>query len=179
MKKFFFNQMLFVIASLMIVGCGKTKECEAYSPWPSSDAIAAWTEYSSVLLDDMGAYNSVATIVAYLGSSSYVHDSAVVKHDGDSVLISGYLKPWRNFGDVRIFLVSDQLYGDTTEIMRNAFISVTINSHGQDLDTLSKSYFPAKLLAYKFPEEYASDLCCSFSYVFLLDTENAMIKYEE
>ena len=168
------------IVGLLSAGCKKEMTCKGYDPWPSAQAVANWKEYSPHLLDDMNAYNSVASILNYFGTKpSFCHDSIIVQRDGDYVLVCGYLKSWPDYADLGAYLMTDAFLERPIDIERDVFTTIYINNHDESVDTLRKVYIKAKLQAQQLPDNEADKYCCDYSYMFFLDTEDSPIRYEE
>lgn len=181
MKRNYLTLMFLVMACTVMSGCKEKEDgCESYSPWPSANAMAAWREYSPNLLDSLGAYNNVFTTLNYFGHKpSWCHDSICSLRDKDSVLISGYLKLWRCYGDWCIYMITDSFREGPIDTKHDSYLSVNIITHYMPLDTLKRAYIPALFRAYEIPEEYDLDYCCSYDYKFYVDTEEQKIRYEE
>ena len=178
MRKFLLTVSL-VSISMLITGCEKSKGCEKYSPWPSAEAQSAWTNYSPELLDSLDAYNDVVTTLNYFGRKpSYVHDSIVAMHSGDSVLICGYLNLWKSLGDWDIYMVTESFHDNAIDTEQDEFITVYINNSHVSLDTLQKAYIPALFEGNRFPEDYNPGYCCAYTYTLFLNTEDCPIRYE-
>lgn len=164
---------------LLLVSCEKTKECESYNPWPTAEAASAWKDYSPDLLDDLESYNDVATALNYFGHKpSYVHDSVVSMHNGDSVLICGYLNLWKSLGDWDIYMVTESFHDNAIDTEQDEYITVYINNSHVSLDTLQKAYIPALFEGNRFPEDYNPGYCCAYTYTLFLNTEDCPIRYE-
>lgn len=165
---------------LLLAGCEKSKQCETYRPWPTAEATSAWKDYSPDLLDDLESYNDVSTALNYFGHRpSYTHDSVVSMHNGDSVLICGYLNLWRSYGSLDIYMLTEDYHATPIDTRLDDYITVNIHNNHEPLDTLRKAFISAQFVGALMPEEIGAKYCCSYTYHFKLNTADCPIRYKE
>lgn len=136
--------LIFALAGLLAVGCEKTKKCDSpFAPFEIST-----TEY-----------NSVHSVIDYFNC----HDSTLLQHDEDSVLICGYIVE----KDIYYYLVDDR--NDVKSPYLIQYIDYTYTT-----DCTKKYYFKAPVYVY---ESGVSNDCCRYKCRFVL-TKNT-IEYSE
>ena len=184
MKNHYFTLTLLFAACLATTACEKAKEknCDSYLPWPSSEAMAAWTDYSPELVNDWDSYNDVSTTIDFFGLRFRAYDSILVRHKKDTVLLCGYLKTGGWYEEYGLYwLVSDPF------APISPYNSVQVNfGHPpriQNIDTTRKAYLiatPRVGTVEQFLKQYptngwALSSCSEYEYTF---SGKEITKYE-
>lgn len=136
--------LICAIAGLMAAGCEKTRKCESpYAPFEISAK----------------EYNTVHSVVDYFTC----HDSTILRHEDDTILICGYIVG----KDIFYYLVDD-----TNNIESPYLLPYHDNTY--TTDCTKKYYFKAPVAVYEY---MSSTDCCHYICQFKLN-EN-MIEYSE
>ena len=167
-----FAVLVTIASCLVAVGCEKSKGCEEYRPWPTAEAVAAWTAYSPELVNEWTLYNDVPTTLNYWGCRMRAYDSILVAHKEDTVMLCGYLKTMSGFErDGLYWLVPSP--GSRIDAMNSVQLNLRHLVESQAIDTTHKVYLLAipkvgtitQYLSYYPRDTYAASSCSQYEYV--------------